>query len=97
VIRERVFAGRLSHAKQLRRFGGNICLTEDCSAVVTGVDTLQGTYAQTNDLRGGAALIVAALQAEGESRIVDAGRISRGYELFDVTLRQLGADIDYSE
>lgn len=97
VVRERVFAGRLAHAKQLRRFGGNICLTEDCSAVVTGVDTLQGTYAEARDLRGGAALIVAALQAEGESRIVDAGYISRGYEFFDATLRQLGAEIDYSD
>lgn len=97
VVRERVFAGRLSHAKQLRRFGGNVCLTEDCSAVVTGVDALYGTYAETRDLRGGAALLVAALQAEGESRIVDAGRISRGYEFLDATLRQLGADIDYSD
>ena len=97
IVRERVFAGRLAHAKQLRRFGGNVCLTEDCSAVVTGVDALHGTYGETRDLRGGAALIVAALQAEGESRIVDAGRIFRGYEFFDATLRQLGADIDYSD
>lgn len=97
IIRERVFAGRLAHAKQLRRFGGNVCLTEDCSAVVTGVDALQGTYVQARDLRGGAALIVAALQAEGESRIVDTGHISRGYEFLDATLRQLGAEIDYSD
>ena len=65
--------------------------------MVTGVDTLQGTYAEARDLRGGAALIIAALQADGESRIVDAGYISRGYEFLDATLRQLGAEIDYSD
>lgn len=97
VFRERVFSGRLTHARQLRRFGGNICLTEDCTAVVTGVDALHGVSAETRDLRGGAALLVAALQAEGESPIVDAGRIPRGYEFLDATLRQLGADIDYTD
>lgn len=97
ILRERVFAGRLHHARQLRRFGGNICLTEDCCAVVTGVNTLQGTYAEVCDLQGGAALLIAALQAQGESRIVENGHISRGYEFLDAVLRQLGAEIEYIE
>lgn len=97
VVRERVFAGRLNHAKQLRRFGGNLCFHEDCSAVITGVDALHGADVETHDLHGGAALIVAALQAQGESHIVDAGRIDRGYEFLDASLRQLGAEIDYTD
>lgn len=97
VFRERIFSGRLAHAKQLRRFGGNICLTEDCSAVVTGVPRLHSANVEAHDLRGGAALLVAALQADGESHIVDHDRISRGYEFLDATLRQLGAEIDYTD
>ena len=97
VLKERMLAGRLGYAKQLRRFGGNVALTEDCTAVVTGVTRLSGAYAETHELYGGAALIVAALQADGESRIVDAGKIARGYEFLDAVLRQLGADIDYSD
>ena len=97
VLRERVMAGRLRHAKQLRRFGGNVCLTEDCSAIVAGVDRLCGAHGEMHDLYGGAALLVAALQADGESRIVDAGNIARGFEFFDATLRQLGADIEFTD
>lgn len=97
VVRERVFPGRLQHAKQLRRFVGDVSITEDCSAIVTGVDKLRGTYAEARDLCGGAALIVAALQAEGESCIVDAGYVSRGFEFFDSTLRMMGARLEYSD
>ena len=97
VVREHVFAGRLKHARQLRKFGADISFGEDCTAYVTGVDALHGAYAEARDIRGGAALLVAALQARGESCIVDAGHISRGYEFFDATLRQLGAEIEYSD
>ena len=47
----------------------------------------------STDLRGGAAMVIAALSADGSSSIIDAGHIARGYELFDYKLRSLGADI----
>lgn len=97
VIRERVFAGRLRHAAQLRRFGGDVSLTDDCAAVITGVSGLHGADAAAGELRGGAALILAALQAEGESCIVDAGHIGRGFAHWDATLKQLGADLEFTE
>ena len=97
VFRERVFAGRLRHAKQLRRFGADITLTDDCAAMVVGVPELQAAAVQAQDLRGGAALLIAALQAEGVSTVVDAGHIKRGYAHLDGTLRRLGADLEYTD
>ncbi len=97
VIRERMFARRLAHAAQLRRFGGSIELTDCCTAVVTGVDALHGVTAQARDVQGGAALLLAALQAEGESTVVDDGHLIRAYESFDAVLRQLGANINYTD
>lgn len=97
VFRERVFAGRLAHAKQLRRFGGDITLTDDCAAYVLGVSKLHAAHVAAADLRGGAALLIAALQSEGESRIVDGNILPRGYEFLDGTLRLLGADFEYTD
>lgn len=97
ILRERVLAGRLTHAKQLRRFGGDVSLTDDCSAVVTGMSRLQGACVEAHDVMGAAALLTAALQAEGESRIVDAGHTARGFAYLDAVLRLLGADLEYME
>ena len=58
-----------------------------------GVRDLKGAIVSAGDLRGGAAMISAALSAEGESLIVDPGHIARGYEHLDHKLRYLGADI----
>ena len=62
-------------------------------ALVTGVETLHGASMKSPDLRGGAALVAAALGAEGESTVTDAGHILRGYESLDETLRSLGASV----
>ena len=66
-------------------------------AVVTGVDALHGAPAVATDLRGAAALIIAALSAEGETSLLDSGHIQRGYERFDEKLRELGADIELEQ
>ena len=66
-------------------------------AVVTGTETLHGAAVRCTDLRGGAALCVAALAAEGETRISETGHIDRGYQDIVGDLRGLGADIARTE
>lgn len=92
VFVENVFQNRFRFAEELQRLGARIH-TEGRVAVVTGVDSLHGAPAVATDLRGGAALIIAALTAEGETDILDSGHIERGYERFDERLARLGADI----
>lgn len=89
---ENVFDSRFGHAKELRRFGADISV-EGRSASVWGVHSLRGAVVSAGDLRGGAAMIIAALSADGESLIVDQGHVARGYEHLDHKLRYLGADI----
>jgi UDP-N-acetylglucosamine 1-carboxyvinyltransferase len=61
---------------------------------VNGVETLTGAQLKSPDLRGGAALVAAALGANGLTEILDEGHISRGYESLDGDLRSLGAYIE---
>ena len=63
--------------------------------MVTGVPKLIAAPVTATDLRGGAALVVAALAAEGETQLYDVGHIVRGYERLDEHLRALGGDIHY--
>ena len=65
----------------------------DRNAFVRGVDRLKGADLVAHDLRGGAALVLAALAAEGRSGVVDIYHIDRGYGSFEYKLRKLGADI----
>lgn len=92
VITENIFENRYRQVPELRRLGADISINGR-TAVIKGVDSLYGTALTATDLRGGAAMIVAALSAEGESVICDEGHIRRGYEKFDKRLRSLGADI----
>ncbi len=96
VFVENVFQNRFRFAEELQRLGAKIH-TEGRVAVVTGVETLHGAPAVATDLRGGAALIIAALSAEGESDILDSGHVARGYERFDSCLASLGADIELTD
>ena len=89
---ENIFSGRYRHAEEMRRFGADILLRGPM-AMVNGVSSLRGAAVASPDLRGGAALVAAALGAEGESVISDAGHIPRGYDGLDTCLRALGADI----
>lgn len=91
-ITENIFENRYRQVPELRRLGADI-IVEGRRAEIWGVDCLHGTALNATDLRGGAAMIVAGLAAEGETVIFDDGHISRGYERFDVRLRSLGADI----
>ena len=63
------------------------------AAMVTGVGRLRGAAVRSPDLRGGAALVVAALGAEGTTQVSGLRHIRRGYQALDKNLRTLGADI----
>ena len=92
LIRETIFENRFRQVPELIRLGADITLRDQC-AEIWGVDSLHGTVLNATDLRGGAAMIVAGLTAEGQTLVCDTGHIRRGYERFDTRLRALGADI----
>lgn len=64
------------------------------TSVIKGVDMLKGTIVEAKDLRGGAALILAGLAAEGETIVTNSKFVERGYEEIEKSLKTLGADID---
>ena len=92
VFEENMFESRYRHVGELRRMGADI-QTFGRTAVVTGRETLRGAPVRCTDLRGGAALCVAALAAEGETSVSETEHIDRGYEDIAGDLRALGADI----
>ena len=92
VFEENMFSSRYRHVDELSRMGADIRVSGR-TAVVTGVERLHGAPVRCTDLRGGAALCVAALAAEGETSIREIGHIDRGYEDIARDLRLLGADI----
>lgn len=92
LIRETIFENRFRQVPELRRLGADIELRGQC-AEIRGVEKLHGTVLNATDLRGGAAMLVAGLAAEGLTTVRDGGHIRRGYECFDARLRALGADI----
>ena len=92
VFVENMFESRYRHVDELIRMGADIRV-EGRVAVVYGVPRLHGAQVRSSDLRGGAALVVAALGAEGESRIEDLHHIDRGYQCLEGDLAALGARI----
>lgn len=91
MIVENMFDSRYRHVDELARMGADIQLAGRV-AVVTG-SRLHGAAVRSTDLRGGAALVVAALGAEGVSRVSGLSHIRRGYQGLDDSLSALGADI----
>ena len=91
-ITETIFENRYRQVSELRRLGADISV-DGTEAIVRGVKELHGETLTAPDLRGGAAMVVAALTARGETRVVDAGHIARGYENFDDRLCALGAEV----
>lgn len=91
-VEEKVFENRFLIVKELQKLGANICVRKQ-KAYVFPVESLHGNCLQVTDLRGGAALIIAALEAEGQSIVENSEIIFRGYENIVRDLQQLGADI----
>ena len=92
VVTERVFPDRFMHLAELVRMGASI-RREGPTAIINGPSRLSGASVMTSDLRAGAALVIAALAAEGESVIRRIYHLDRGYERLEEKLRCLGADI----
>ncbi len=95
-ITETIFENRFRQAPELRRLGADITVCRR-RAVIRGVERLCGAELNATDLRGGAAMLIAGLCAEGETLVRDREHIRRGYERFDACLRVLGADIWMTE
>lgn len=89
---ENVYAGRFGYVGELARLGAQIRL-EDHHLVIDGVERLSGAPVRAPDIRAGAALIVAALGAEGETLVLGGEHVDRGYEHLDSKLRSIGADV----
>ncbi len=90
--REGVWDDRFRYTGQLKRLGANIHV-EGKLAIIDGVDRLVGASVKANDLRAGAAMIIAGLMAEGTTEIRDIYHIDRGYENFEDKFIALGGDI----
>ncbi len=90
VITENVFDGRYNHVDELKRMGAHIKV-EGRTALVEGGNQLSGAPIEATDLRSGAALIIAALMADGDSQVRAVEHIDRGYENFEQKLIHLGA------
>ncbi len=96
VFEETVFEDRFRHVAQLRRMGAAV-FSAGRTATLTGVSKLHGAEVGAEDLRGGAALVIAALMAKGKSSVFGVKHIKRGYDNLDGKLQILGADIKYVE
>ena len=89
---ETIFNSRYKIVSELHRLGANISV-EDRVALVEGVERLSGAAVSATDLRGGAALVVAGLAAEGQTVIDNVCHIERGYENMPGIMQSLGADM----
>jgi UDP-N-acetylglucosamine 1-carboxyvinyltransferase len=92
VVTETVFENRFMHVQELLRLGADITL-EGNTALINGVETLQGAPVMATDLRASASLVLAGLVASGETHISRIYHIDRGYECIEEKLELLGANI----
>lgn len=93
IVTESIFENRFKYVDELARMGANIKV-EGNTSIIDGVPQLTGARIASPDLRAGAALVIAALAAEGCTVIDDIIYIQRGYEDFERKLRSLGAEIE---
>lgn len=96
IVTENLFAGRFRYVDELVQLGAEI-RTDGNHAVVRGVERLKGARVVSHDIRAGAALIVAALAADGQTVVSDTGHVARGYPDLAGDLRSLGANIAVRE
>jgi len=93
MITETIFDNRFQHALELQRLGANIAIRGD-TAVVKGVERLQGAKVMATDLRASAGLVIAGLVAEGETVVDRIYHLDRGYEALEKKFSALGARIE---
>ena len=92
IIIETIFESRYKHVDELLKMGANVRI-DGRMAVIKGVNRLNGAQVTAKDLRGGAALILAGLAANGETHVTGLEHIDRGYYKIEEKLSQVGADI----
>jgi len=92
-VTETIFENRFMHALELQRLGADIAIQGN-TAVVRGVERLQGASVMATDLRASASLVIAGLVAEGETTIERIYHLDRGYEALDEKLGALGARVE---
>jgi UDP-N-acetylglucosamine 1-carboxyvinyltransferase len=91
-IIETIFENRLNHASELQKMGANIKI-RDNKAIINGVERLSGAVVEANNLRAGAALLLAGLAATGKTTVENIYHIDRGYEDLEEKLTKLGANL----
>ena len=96
VVTESIFENRFRYVPELIRMGAKVRV-EGNTAIITGMPKLSGASVVASDLRAGAALVIAALAADGVSVIDDIKYVKRGYEDFDAKIRNLGGEIEVIE
>ena len=92
VIKEEIWENRFMHVMELTRMGSDIRVDGNM-AIIKGVNKLSAANVMASDLRAGAALIIAALAADGVSEVHRIYHIERGYEGLDKKLKSIGANI----
>ena len=96
VVVENIFENRYKYTQELNKMGAKIT-TEGKTAIIKGVRKLSAAKVKSTDLRGGAAMVLAGLVADGITEVTDVEHILRGYEGLDKKLRTLGANIIVKE
>ncbi|MDA1209297.1 MAG: UDP-N-acetylglucosamine 1-carboxyvinyltransferase [bacterium] len=96
-IFECLFEGRMAYLYELEKMGAHIEILNSHQALIIGATPLHGRTVASNDIRAGAAMVLAGLCAEGETIVTDVQYIERGYDQFDEKLRKLGAKIERIE
>jgi len=92
IVTENLFETRFKYVPELRKMGADVTVI-DRNAFVRGVPRFKGATVIAQDLRGGAALVLAGLAAQGRTEVLDISHIDRGYESFEYKIRSLGGDI----
>jgi len=93
LIQEWMYEGRLGYVNELIKMGANAMILDPHRALIVGPTALQGAELKSLDIRAGLTAIIAGLVAEGETTILDAQIIDRGFEKIDERLRAIGAEI----
>ncbi len=93
IVSEALFENRFLHVAELRRLGARVHV-EGRSAIVEGPVALRGAEVTVPDIRSGAALVIAALRAEGVTTLANVFHLDRGYEALDAKLTALGASLE---
>ena len=93
LVFDTLYEGRFNYALELEKMGAKLSVLNPHQVVITGPTALRGTVVKSYDLRGGAAVIIAALLAHGKTVIEDIYQVDRGYERIEERLQNIGAHI----